>query len=177
MFKDGLNVLVKTWRKFMPYATGEADDSTRIDDRLEKKIRTLITECLVEKGGAVSARQRAARLGTIYINLNPDQRKRYLSVLADCLSQDRTGMVTAAEAFLADPNAPKAAQTLRRSVQSSHRILLKQFNALPEGIHVLVNMRADLLDCMGDDSALRALDGAHRTGRRSPLRRLLSLPR
>jgi malonyl-CoA decarboxylase len=37
-------------------------------------------------------------------------------------------------------------------------MLLKQFNALPDGIHFLVNMRADLLGCMGDVPALRALN-------------------
>ena len=159
MLKGRLNTLVKTWRGFIPSTSGEGNPSPRIDARLEMKIRTLVSECLIEKGGAVSARKRAARLGAIYINLDLDQRRRYLTILADCLSQDRAGMVKAAKNFLAAPDAPKAAQTLRRAIQSSHRMLLKQFNALPDGIHFLVNMRADLLDCMGDDSTLRALDG------------------
>ncbi len=159
MFKGRLDALIKSWRGFILYSSGEEEHSTRIDSRLEKKIRTLINECLIERGGAVSARQRAAQLGEIYLNLELDQRRRYLTILADCLSQDRTGMVKAAEEFLAAPDAPKAAQTLRLSVQSSHRRLLKQFNALPDGIHFLVNMRSDLLDCMEGNSALRALDG------------------
>jgi malonyl-CoA decarboxylase len=159
MFKQSLNTLVKTWRSFMPGSERNGASNIELDDRLAKKVRSLIQDCLVEKGGAISARQRAARLGSIYLNLALGQRKRYLNILADCLIQDRKGMIKAAENFLEAPNAPKAAQTLRHSLQGAHRMLLKQFNALPEGIHFLVNMRADLLDCMENDSALIALDG------------------
>lgn len=158
MIKGSLNVLVKTWRTFMPQPGIGEEVDTRIDASLEKKIRTLIAECLSERGGEVSARQRAARLGSIYLNLEPDQRQRFLAILADCLTHDHQKIVDAANSFLTTPDDPFATQTLRRSVQSQHRMLLKQFNALPNGIHFLVNMRADLLDCMGGDSTLQALD-------------------
>lgn len=158
MFKGSLNALVKTWRTLVPQADSDDGAVTKIDDRLEKKICTLINECLSGKGGEVSASQRAARLGSIYLNLEEDQRTRFLNILAGCLKYDRQGAITAAEAFLSSPDDSVAIQTLCRSVQSPHRILLKQFNALPDGIHFLVNMRADLLDCMGDDPALRTLN-------------------
>ncbi len=158
MFKESLNVLLRTWRGLVPQAASDDAFSSRIDDRLAKKICVLINECLSGKGGEVSASQRAARLGSIYLTLKEDQRKRFLSILADCLSHDHQSAISAAEAFLFEPDDPVVLQNLRRSVQSSHRILLKQFNALPDGIHFLVNMRADLLNCMGNSPALSALD-------------------
>ena len=78
MFKGSLNVLAKTWQNFMPTPGRLEDTQSKIDARLDKKIRTLVNECLVEKGGEVSARQRAVRLGSIYLNLELDQRARSL---------------------------------------------------------------------------------------------------
>lgn len=158
MLKVGFNTLVKTWRSFMPQAGTEEETATSLDYRLEKKIRTLIGECLNEKGGEVSARQRAARLGSIYLNLELEQRTRYLHILAESLEPDQGNLIAAAEAFLSAPNDTNALRSLRHSLQHPYRTLLKQFNALPNGIHFLVNMRAELLSCMEHDPALLALD-------------------
>jgi len=57
-----------------------------------------------------------------------------------------------------DAGRLKAERQLRRALQPPRLRLLTQFNALPEGVKFLVDLRADLLALRSDDPYLQGLD-------------------
>lgn len=126
-----------------------------------KTIRKLMAECLEARGGEVSARMRAAELGKSYLELDSDGRADFLSTLAReyALDPDLVAKAIADYQFEADPDAKlEAEERLRRVVVPPRVKLLKQFNALPEGVKFLVDLRADLLRLSNGDPYLRGLD-------------------
>src|SRR3546814_2496426 len=62
------------------------------------------------------------------------------------------------QAAASDTERLKAESRLRRTLQPPRLRLLTQFNALPEGVKFLVDLRADLLALRGDDPYLQGLD-------------------
>lgn len=126
-----------------------------------KTIRKLMTECLEARGGEVSARMRAAELGKSYLELDAEGRADFLSTLASehALDPDRVAKAIEDYQFEADPDAKLVAEERLRRVVIPPRVkLLKQFNALPEGVKFLVDLRADLLQLSNGDPYLRGLD-------------------
>lgn len=130
------------------------------DDDLER-LRTQMAACLEGKGGEVSARARAAALGREYLSLSPEGRKRFLALMASFGPE--TGRVDAAtQALLAagdDGDArAKAEHALRTALEPPYTRLLTQFNALPEGVKFLVDLRAELMGMTRGDVRLGALE-------------------
>jgi malonyl-CoA decarboxylase len=125
------------------------------------RVRRLMKQCLEAKGGEVSARQRAAQLGEIYLTLNPQGRRTFLETLSDNFCVDREQVKQTARRILeaADESGfQQLAVQLREVLVSPQQRLLRQFNALPEGIKFLVDLRADLLPLRRENPALAALD-------------------
>jgi malonyl-CoA decarboxylase len=127
-------------------------------------VRRQFQDCLEGKGGDVSARSRAAALGRAYLSLNGEGRRRFLSLLATEFVPDR-GRVDKAARALADlpPDAGRdaidqAESRLRRALLAPRATLLAQFNGLPEGVKLLVDMRAELLRLVRGDPALKGLE-------------------
>lgn len=123
-------------------------------------LREQMKNCLEAKGGEVSARARAASLGETYLGLNLDGRRRFLQLLASGFQSDKSAVSAAIEAFtLAKPNEVlQAGSTLRIALEPQHLRLLTQFNALPQGVKFLVDMRSDLLSFDNKDHYLLALE-------------------
>src|SRR5206468_6390670 len=92
--------------------------------------------------------------------LNPAGRERFLRLVAEQFDTDH-GMVDdccALVAAAADPAARTAAERALRAALTAPRVtLLRQFNALPEGVKFLVDRRAELIAINGDNPALRGL--------------------
>ncbi len=117
--------------------------------------------CLETRGGEVSARARAAALGRAYLALNETGRIRFLKVLAENFDVNHEAVDAAvADLQKADgPAARKKAEAVLRKVLEPPRVkILTQFNALPEGVKFLVDMRADLIGAAGSDIALKGLE-------------------
>jgi len=117
--------------------------------------------CLDRRGGEVSARKRAAALGHVYLSLNESGRKRFLTILATEFDTSREAVNKAAEQLThAEGNEARfsAEQTLRNSLRAPRVRLLTQFNALPEGVKFLVDMREELIPWAKEDSQLRGLE-------------------
>lgn len=117
--------------------------------------------CLDAEGGEVSARQRAARLGQVYLELGPAGRARFLSLLATHFDPDKKALDAAIERYRAahDDGAARLAQhEMRRLARPPRLSLLTQFNALPQGVKFLADMRADLLSFKKEAPELEALD-------------------
>lgn len=124
--------------------------------------------CLTREGDEVTARTRAVVLGRSYLGLNQQGRIRFLSLLAERYAVDRGAVERCFQHWQqASPaHSIQAAQALRDALDAPRLQLLRQFNALPEGVKFLVDMRAELLDLLPQYPALAALE--------SDLKRLLT---
>ncbi len=124
-------------------------------------LKKLMGACLEARGGEVSARMRAAGLGQTYIQLDRDGRRRFLEIMAEDFAADEDRVAAAAAAFGAAPGPAerlRALQDLHQATRPPRIRLLTQFNALPEGVRFLVDMRADLLSFKDRGPALDGLD-------------------
>ena len=130
------------------------------DDDLEK-LREQMRDCLEIKGGEVSARSRAAALGHVYLALDSGGKEKFLRVLANDFDIDSGPVDAAAEELrrTQDPNAKRSAQALlKKTLEAPWIKLLTQFNALPDGVKFLVDMRAEILALKWDEPPLRVLE-------------------
>lgn len=125
--------------------------------RLQEQMRA----CLERKGGEVSARARAAALGRAYLNLDETGRRRFLRILAEDFTVDRTGVDRAIDDVRAasnDGDRAKSEERLKRVLEAPRVRLLKQFNGLPDGIKFLVDMRAELLILARQDPIFKGVE-------------------
>ena len=126
-----------------------------------ERVKHLMVECLSARGGEVSARQRAAVLGELYLTLSETGRRNFLATLVDNFSVDREVVKTTARKLLEtadDQSFQKVAGRMREALISPQQQLLTQFNALPEGIKFLVDLRADVLSFRPSQPQLAVLD-------------------
>jgi malonyl-CoA decarboxylase len=125
-----------------------------------QRLRQQMQACLDGAGGEVGARARAAELGRTYLALNQGGRGRFLRVLAEGFDADHAAVdrCCARLAAAKTPADRAAAQQAMRTALTPPRLrLLRQFNALPEGVKFLVDRREELIAVAGDDLALRGL--------------------
>lgn len=149
--------LRRAWRGFAQGAVVAPDLPEEDMDWLRRRI----DDCLAARGGEASARARAADLGRAYMALNEDGRRRFLKLLAESYDLDREAVDRAAAALgeARDLEARRQAERRLRAALIPPRVrLLTQFNALPQGVKFLVDLRAELLKFARDDADLRALD-------------------
>src|SRR5579885_439903 len=138
------NVRLGTPRPELP-----EDDLTRLRQQMQN--------CLDGRGGPV-ARAAAAQLGRSYLALNEAGRERFLRVLATEFDTDHDAVDRCCEALetAEGPTARSAAErALRAALTPPRMALLRQFNALPEGVKFLVDRRAELADFGARDPQLR----------------------
>ncbi|MDR3435852.1 malonyl-CoA decarboxylase [Telmatospirillum sp.] len=124
-------------------------------------LRSQVLDCLEGRGGEVSARAHAATLGRSYLGLGVDGRRTFLKLLADEFGTDPAAVDEAMTAVTsaATPAARVAAEhVLREALVSPRQRLLTQFNALPEGVKFLVDMRAELLPLAKADPGMKAVE-------------------
>ncbi|WP_417794988.1 malonyl-CoA decarboxylase [Terasakiella pusilla] len=144
---------------------GEDDNLTQLAPDLPDSQRALVRKqmqtCLEAKGGEVSARSRAAQLGQAYLNLNETGRIRFLNILIDDFATDQIRVDEALKAYQSAQDA-ETRQTgeneLRRALEPARMKLLRQFNALPQGVKFLVDLRADVMKMSKKDSRLKVLE-------------------
>ncbi|MAF95188.1 MAG: malonyl-CoA decarboxylase [Rhodospirillaceae bacterium] len=158
-----LRKLKNAWQNI----AGASYDATQAGSRPDlpaadlESLRQQMQDCLQSRGGEVSARARAAALGHVYLALDAKGRERFLGVLAHEFDVDPARVDAAIEdlSLAGDDDARRDYQALLRKALEAPRIkLLTQFNALPDGVKFLVDMRADLLALKSGDSAIRGLE-------------------
>ncbi len=126
-----------------------------------ERVRGQMRDCLAARGGEVTARARAAELGRTYLGLSRGGRLRFLGLLGAEFDIDHDAVLSAAARLRAasDEAERLAAERLLRRVLEAPRLrLLTQFNALPEGVKFLVDLRADLIDLVREEQALTPLE-------------------
>jgi malonyl-CoA decarboxylase len=117
--------------------------------------------CLEARGGEVSARKRAAELGHAYLSLNKEGRNKFLLILATKFDTNRQTIddaVSNLSKTTEDGELFEAEQKLRKALKAPRVHLLTQFNALPEGIKFLVDMRKELIPWSKKNIALKGLE-------------------
>src|SRR5690348_3469003 len=162
VFDRTLANLRSAWREIALSARGARSAAPRpelLEDDIDR-LRQQMLDCLDGRGGEVSARARAAELGRSYLALNPAGRERFLRLLAEEFGTDHTAVDAGCAALqtAADAIARNTAERALRAALTPPRVtLLRQFNALPEGVKFLVDRRAELLALANGDAALRDL--------------------
>jgi malonyl-CoA decarboxylase len=168
-----LGNLRRAWKDVTSVARVKLTGVVRADLPREdiELIKRQIHACLVGRGGEVSARARAADLGRTYLSLNQAGRERFLTLLAQEYDVDDAVLDQSIAAWQQvrgnrQNNPPEQNSSLRRAALAALRDaltsprvrLLSQFNALPEGVKFLVDVRAELLPLARKNSTLKGLD-------------------
>jgi malonyl-CoA decarboxylase len=171
VFDRTLTNLRGAWRDIALSARGVLGRTPRPElsgDDLAR-LREQMLNCLDARGGEVTARARAADLGRTYLLLDAEGRERFLRLLAGEFDVDRAeidrccGELARAEGLVQRATAERE---LRDALEPPRINLLRQFNALPEGVKFLVDRRAELLELGRHDPLFRGLE--------DDLRRLLA---
>ncbi len=151
------------WRDIAASARGRLGNQTRPELSREdaERVRRQLRDCLDGKGGEVSARSRAAELGRTYLALNTAGRERFLRIIAGEFDIDHRAVGDLAARLQSAPDdfeRRKLERALRQALVPPRLKLLTQFNALPEGVKFLVDMRAELMPLARHDDLLQSLE-------------------
>ena len=149
-FERAYRRLTRAWRRTARKRPGDSikDLAPDLPEQDLERVRAQIEACLAGRGGEVSARRRAAELGHSYRSLSEAGRERFLHLLASDYGIDQGRVRTRAAAVVeaeAGEALDAAEDELRRALVAPRVRLFTQFNALPEGVKFLVDMRADLM--------------------------------
>src|SRR6516165_1731581 len=163
VFDRTLTNLRSAWREIAGSARGALTGTPRPDVSADdaSRLHQEMLRCLDGRGGGVTARARAADLGRTFLSLEPPGRERFLQLLAREFDVDHDEIKRRCETLIeaAEPSAITAGErALRAALEPSRIVLLRQFNALPEGVKFLVDRRAELLDLGERDPLLRGLE-------------------
>src|SRR5438128_5879443 len=163
VFDRTLTNLRSAWREIAESARGVLAGAPRPDTSGSDtdRLRQQMLSCLDGRGGEVTARARAADLGRTYLLLDADGRERFLQLLAREFGVDRDEIDRCCRALTdATGSEQRAAaeRALRAALEPPRITLLRQFNALPEGVKFLVDLRAELIDLGQRDPTLMGLE-------------------
>ncbi|RVT89945.1 malonyl-CoA decarboxylase [Rhodovarius crocodyli] len=138
------------WRERV--SPGQGEPETDLTQRMQA--------CLDARGGEVSARARAASLAHTYLEADIPGRRHFLRTLAGFDSDvERVTRAVEALAKATDAEGRAAAKVgLRQALEPPRLKLLHQLAAIPDGVKLLVDMRAELLGLKNGDALLSALE-------------------
>jgi malonyl-CoA decarboxylase len=163
VFDRTLTNLRSAWREIAESARGVLTGTPRPDLPGEdaSRLHQQMLKSLDGRGGGVTTRARAADLGRTYLSLDAAGRERFLQLLAREFDVDHDEIRQRCQALIeASEPAERTAEerALRTALEPPRITLLRQFNALPEGVKFLVDRRAELIDLGRSDSVLNGLE-------------------
>jgi malonyl-CoA decarboxylase len=163
VFDRTLTNLRSAWREIAESARGVLAGAPRPETSAADpdQLRQQMLSCLDGRGGEVTARARAADLGRTYLLLDAAGRERFLRLLAGEFDVDRDEIDRCCKALIEASSADErtaAERRLRSALEPPRITLLRQFNALPEGVKFLVDGRAELIDLGQHDRLLAGLE-------------------
>jgi malonyl-CoA decarboxylase len=150
--------LVKRLRSLVKVGAGA---TANIGPKQLAEWRRQLTECAEAKGGEVSARTRAAALAQTYLELDDSGRHAFLRLISLEFGPTPGRVAEAHEAYQRAAGTEgqwDAEADLRTALRSARIRILTQFNAIPQGVKFLVDLRADLLRYLDEDTELAPLD-------------------
>lgn len=140
---------------------GGSEERVGLNAKGVEKLRAQLRECAEGQGGEVSARVRAGKLAETYLGLNDEGRHQFLKLIALEFGPDPKKVDKAHAAYqkaVGTADQWKAEAALRGAMRSQRIRILTQFNAIPQGVKFLVDLRADLLRYLENDKELAVLD-------------------
>ena len=143
---------------FMPARDNAAAD--RATARLVAQLRRHFEESRAQRGGEASARVRADRIAAIYRGVSLPQRAAILNLITHEFAPDRGELDKAIAAMQAAANEVelgRAEARLRLALDAPRAKFFAQFNLLSDGVQFLLDLRADLLGLLPQDSGLEVL--------------------
>lgn len=138
-----------------------AEEGPALPAKTRDRLRAQLRECVEGRGGEVSARQRAAGLARTYQGLSEAGRRDFLRLIALEFGPEPARVAKAHEAYQAAVGTARqwdAEADLRSALRSGRIRILTQFNAMPQGVKFLVDLRAELLGFLEKDPELAPLD-------------------
>lgn len=161
--RAGLQSLYRRWQSIAGAEYDAEVASLRPDLPEEDRplVRAQMQVCLEAQGGEVLARARAAALGQAYMALNATGRRNFLRLMAMEFDLDQNLVQEALDQLRTAPDPDsrrRARKALRQATESPRVRILTRFNALPQGVKFLVDLRADLLPLARKDPVLASLD-------------------
>jgi len=157
---DTANFVDRAFGKLSAAWRAIAGDVPAPEDRLKRRLRERMQECLEGPGGEVAARARTAALGHEYLGLAAAEREAFLRVLAEEFDPPAEPILAAADAVRAAATAAErrsASGRLAQALDSPRLRLLTRFNALPQGVKFLVDLRATIMELAERDAVFRGL--------------------
>jgi len=153
---------LKAWDGIIGKARKALTKNEGLDPRYENRdhLQRLIHECIYAKGGDVSARARTVELGAVYLHLPEKSRETFHDILAHDFDIDRQVLaerIKELEEARNQKEAIAAEISLKNALTPPRIILLKQFSSLPNGLKLLIDMRATLLAKAREDQRLYKL--------------------
>lgn len=145
------------WREIVRVSTrantaGDSDPET---------IRSQFRACLAQKGGEVSARNRAAGLARSYLGFLASERLEFLKILNNEFGADGD-LIAEAVDLLQDASDEAgielARYRLRKALEPARVQLLREFNTLHSGPRFLVELRRELIELKEKHPDLSALE-------------------
>jgi len=158
MVADRLERMVRQVRRWRSSGPSIDLDPSLKDDRA---LRRSIDECLSVRGGEVAARKRAQQIGTSFLGLDSDGRRRFFEILAEDYNHDDLAIdLAAAELAAAATSAERAVaiRTLRAATQPQYEALLERFVSFDGGLPFLIDLREELMEHRRSSPALESLD-------------------
>jgi malonyl-CoA decarboxylase len=155
------NILTRSLSRVRAIITWGGQQQAQLGPDQLENIRVLMQECAETVGGEVTARQRAARLAQTYQKLDDNDRHALLRMIALEFGPEPVAVAKAHKDYqdkVGTPEQWNAEAKLRAAMRSRRLRILTQFNAMPNGVKFLVDLRADLLRFLKDDPELKALD-------------------
>jgi malonyl-CoA decarboxylase len=137
-----------------------ANEADRATARVLGEIKPLLEESRAQRGGEVSARDRAERIAAIYRGASLAQRAAILDLITHEFAPNRDELeraISAIQIAANDAELSRAEARLRIALNAPRAKFLTQFNLLPEGVKFLVDLRADLLAALPKAPALEVL--------------------
>ena len=157
---DSANLVYRALGRLSSAWRAIAGEGAPPEDRLKQRLRDRMQECLEGPGGEVAARARTAALGHEYLGLGPAEREAFLRVLAEEFDPPAQPILSAADAVRAaknDAERRQASARLAAALDSPRLKLLTRFNALPQGVKFLVDLRATIMDLAERDAVFQGL--------------------
>lgn len=148
---------VRGWRSI-----GQTDE-LKLDPKLsdDRALRKTIDDCLAIRGGEVAARKRAKQIGTSFLALDGEGRRRFFEILAQDYSHDDLAIDLAAAELAAAGSAAErtvAIRGLRTATRPRYELLLERFVSFDGGLPFLIDLREELLEHRRSSPALESLD-------------------
>lgn len=142
-------------------SVGDRGERRELSDVEIARLRHELRDCVEARGGEVSARDRAAQVGSSYLRFDDRGRRRFAALVVEELGIDVAAVVeSASRAAATDDEAERlrVLDELRDGLRPPWLKLFRQFNTLPSGTKFLVDLRADLMRFKADDLSLEPLE-------------------